>query len=86
MNRDVVGVFVAGQYFVPEVLQSLRGGDVIDVGASVSDSAIYFVLHGARRFIAVGPLPNAAKCAEENVNISGLAEYYWPLYAVHAAG
>jgi tRNA1(Val) A37 N6-methylase TrmN6 len=32
------------------------------------------VLHGARRFVALGPLPNAANCAEENVNISGLAE------------
>jgi FkbM family methyltransferase len=47
---------------------------VIDLGASVDDSAISFVLHGARRFIALGPLPNAANCAEENVNISGLAE------------
>jgi len=32
------------------------------------------MLHGARRFIVLGPLPNAANCAEENVNISGLAE------------
>jgi len=36
--------------------------------------AIYFVLHGAGKVIALEPLPNAAKCAEENVNISGLAE------------
>ncbi len=47
---------------------------MIDLGTSVDDSAIYFVLHGARRFIALGPLPNAANCAEENVNTSGLAE------------
>ena len=47
---------------------------MIDFGASVDDLAIYFVLHGARRFIALGPLPSAANCAEENVNISGLAE------------
>jgi len=33
-----------------------------------------FARHGARRFIALGPLPNAASCAEENVNISGLAD------------
>jgi len=69
-----VGIFVAGQCVVPEVLQSLRGRNVIDLGASVVDSAISFVLYGARRFIALGPLPNAANCAEENVNISGLAE------------
>ncbi|MFP3319488.1 MAG: hypothetical protein RXO24_02915 [Acidilobus sp.] len=33
-----------------------------------------FARHGARRFIALGPLPNAASCAEENVDISGLGE------------
>ena len=33
-----------------------------------------FARHGARRFIALGPLPNVASCAEENVNISGLAD------------
>jgi len=74
LNQDIVGVFVAGQYFVPEVLQRLRGRDVIDVGASVSDLAIHFVLQGARKVIALEPLPDAAKRAEENVNISGLAE------------
>ena len=47
---------------------------MIDLGASVDDSATYFVLHGARRFIALRPLPNAANYAEENVNISGLTE------------
>ena len=33
-----------------------------------------FARHGARTFIALGPLPNAASCAEENVNISGLTD------------
>jgi len=33
-----------------------------------------FARHGARRFIALGPLPSAASCAEENVNISGLTD------------
>jgi FkbM family methyltransferase len=47
---------------------------VIDFGASVDDLAIYFVLHGARKVIALGPLPSAANCAEENFNTSGLAE------------
>jgi hypothetical protein len=37
---------------------------VIDLEASVDDLAIYFVLHGARKVIALRPLPNAANCAE----------------------
>jgi len=65
---------MSGQYVVLEVLQSLRGRDVTDFWASVDYSAIYFVLHGARKVIALGPLPSAASCAEENVNISGLTE------------
>jgi len=44
------------------------------LGASFDDLAMYFVLHGARTFIALEPLPNAVSCAEENVNISGLTD------------
>jgi len=49
-----------GDYEVPEVLSGLRGRDVIDVGANAGDTALYFVLHGARKVIAVEPLPNVA--------------------------
>jgi len=66
--------FVGGDYEVPEVLSGLRGRDVIDVGASVGDTALYFVLNGARKVIAVEPLPNVAKCAEENVRLSGATD------------
>jgi FkbM family methyltransferase len=66
--------FVQGDYEVPEVLSGLRGRDVIDVGASVGDTALYFVLSGARKVIAVEPLPNVAKCAEENLRLSGATD------------
>ncbi|MFP3319320.1 MAG: FkbM family methyltransferase [Acidilobus sp.] len=66
--------FVRGDYEVPEVLSGLRGRDVIDVGASVGDTALYFVLNGARKVIAVEPLPNVAKCAEENVKLNGITD------------
>jgi hypothetical protein len=48
---------MSGQYVVLKVLQSLRGRDVTGFWASVGYSAIYFVLHGARKVIALGPLP-----------------------------
>jgi FkbM family methyltransferase len=66
--------FVRGDYEVPEVLSGLRGRDVIDVGASVGDTALYFVLNGARKVIAVEPLPNAARCAEENLKLNGVTD------------
>jgi len=68
------GVFIRGEYEIPEVLSGLRGREVVDVGANVGDSALYFVLNGARRVIAVEPLPNVARCAEENVRLSGAAD------------
>jgi len=67
-------VFVRGEYEIPEVLSGLRGRDVIDVGANVGDTALYFVLNGARKVIAVEPLPNVAKCAEENVRLSSATD------------
>jgi predicted methyltransferase len=71
---DVVTInetFAEGGYEVPEVLSGLRGRDVIDVGVNVGDTALYFILNGARRVIAVEPLPSVVKCAEENVRLSG---------------
>jgi len=56
------------------VLSGLRGRDVIDVGASVGDTALYFLLNGARKVIAVEPLPNVAKRAEENVKLNGVTD------------
>ena len=67
-------VFIKGEYEVPEVLSGLRGRDVIDVGANAGDSTLYFLLNGTRKVIAVEPLPNVAKCAEENVRLSGATD------------
>jgi len=64
------GVFTKGEYEISEVLSGLKGREVVDVGANVGDSALYFVLMGARKVIAVEPLPNVAKCAENNVRLS----------------
>ncbi|MFP3287030.1 MAG: FkbM family methyltransferase [Acidilobus sp.] len=67
-------IFEEGEYEVPEVLSGLKGREVVDVGANVGDSALYFVLNGARKVIAVEPLPNVARCAEENVRLSGATD------------
>jgi len=66
--------FVREDYGVPESLSGLRGRDVIDLGANVGDTALYFILHGARKVIAVEPLPNVARCAEENVRLSNVVD------------
>jgi len=49
--RSILEVFDYGEY---EPL-SVEGRVVVDVGAFVGDSAIYFALKGARRVIAIEP-------------------------------
>jgi len=71
---DITEIFAVGGYDVSEVLSGLKGREVIDVGASVGDSALYFLLNGARKVIAVEPLPKVARCAEENVRLSGATD------------
>ncbi len=71
---DIAEVFAVGLYEVPEVLSGLKGREVVDVGANVGDTALYFVINGARKVIVVEPLPNVARCAEKNVRLSGAAD------------
>ncbi|MFP3320709.1 MAG: FkbM family methyltransferase, partial [Acidilobus sp.] len=78
--------FVGGEYEVPEALSGLRGRDVIDVGANTGDTALYFVLNGARKVIAVEPLPNVARCAEENVRLSGATDKVKVINAALSSG
>jgi len=71
---DIAEIFAVNLYEVPEVLSGLRGREVIDVGANTGDTALYFILNGARKVIVVEPLPNIARCAEENVRLSGATD------------
>lgn len=50
-NGDLVGIFYLHEYDLIEV----AGKTVIDIGANIGDSSIYFVSKGARRVIAVEP-------------------------------
>jgi FkbM family methyltransferase len=78
--------FIKGEYEIPEVLSGLRGREAVDVGANIGDSALYFILHRARKVIAVEPLPNVARCAEENVRLSGATDKVRVLNAALSSG
>ncbi|MFP3287177.1 MAG: FkbM family methyltransferase [Acidilobus sp.] len=82
----LIEVFIRGEYEIPEVLSGLRGREVVDVGANIGDSALYFVLNGARKVIAVEPLPKVARCAEENVRLSGATDKVRVLNAALSSG
>jgi len=50
------------------------GREVVDIGANVGDSSIYFALKGARKVIGVEPLPNVYALAIENVKLNHLED------------
>ncbi|MFP3172451.1 MAG: FkbM family methyltransferase [Acidilobus sp.] len=83
---SLIEIFIEGEYDVSEVLSGLKGKEVVDVGASVGDSALYFLLNGARKVIAVEPLPKVARCAEENVRLSGATDKVKVLNAALSSG
>jgi len=70
-------VFDCGEY---ESL-GIEGRVVVDVGAYVGDSAIYFALKGAKRVIAVEPHPGAYTEMLDNIKLNNLENTITPVNA-----
>lgn len=77
MRDTILEVFELGEYSFVDV----RDKDVVDVGAYVGDSAIYFALRGARRVIAIEPHPGAYEEMLENIRLNNLEELIEPINA-----
>jgi len=54
---------------------------VIDVGAFIGDSAIYFALKGAKKVIALEPHPGAYAEMLENIRLNNLEDRIIPVNA-----
>ena len=65
VNGDLGAAF--GEYGSIPVL----GKDVLDVGASIGDSPIYFAISGAKRVIALEPVPQTYELAKFNIAGNG---------------
>lgn len=52
----------------------VRGKIVVDIGAAIGDTAIYFALNGAKHVYAFEPYPYTYKKALENIKLNGLEE------------
>lgn len=62
-NGDINGLFIYDQYSFLQV----RGETVLDIGANIGDSAIYFAMKGANKVIALEPFPSILSIAERNI-------------------
>jgi FkbM family methyltransferase len=69
-NGDVLGVFYKQEYSNLNVDNKL----VIDIGANIGDSAIYFAIKGAKEVIALEPYPSTFQSLKENVRVNGYAD------------
>ena len=60
---------------------NVEGMDVVDVGAFVGDSAVYFALRGAKRVIAVEPHPGAFAEMLGNIKLNNMENVIIPVNA-----
>jgi FkbM family methyltransferase len=68
-NGDILEIFVRKVYdFLP-----VEGKTVIDIGANIGDSCIYFALRNASKVIGIEPFPKNYRAAEKNIEVNGFA-------------
>ena len=73
-RENLAGIYECKEIFVDKVYGERFHGTVIDVGAFIGDSSIYFALNGAERVIALEPFPENFELAKENVKINNLED------------
>jgi FkbM family methyltransferase len=72
---DIMAVYVDRIYdWLP-----VEGRTVVDVGASIGDSALYFYARGARRVVALEPWPKNYHLLERNVRLNGAEDVITPV-------
>jgi FkbM family methyltransferase len=76
-NSMIYETFIKQQYSLVDVSEKV----VIDVGAYIGDSTIYFLLRGADRVIAIEPNPVAYQEMLENIRLNNLMDKVIPLNA-----
>jgi FkbM family methyltransferase len=71
VNGDFLGVFLAEQW---SYLLPVTDRTVIDIGANIGDTAIYFLLSGARRVVGVEPFRKSIESARINCRNNGYGD------------
>jgi FkbM family methyltransferase len=69
-NGNLIGIFLNKEYdFLP-----VDGKTVLDIGANIGDSCVYFALRGSSRIIAIEPFPRNYELAKKNIDINGFTD------------
>jgi FkbM family methyltransferase len=71
------------EVFNDEIYESdFKDKEVVDIGANVGDSAIWFALNGAKKVVAIEPLVDAYNEAKYNIQLNGLQD---KIFLINAA-
>ncbi len=69
-NGDVFNIFYEKEYrFLP-----VKDRVIIDIGANIADSSIYFAINGAKKVIALEPFPKNFEIARKNIAMNGFTD------------
>ena len=69
-NGDLFNIFHEQDYdFLP-----VKNRVVIDIGANIADSSIYFGMIGAKKVIALEPFPKNFEVAQKNITLNGFTD------------
>lgn len=69
INSDAFSVLLGSPYrYLP-----VEGKIIVDVGANIGDSSIYFALRGANKVIGLEPFPKNYETANKNIKLNGLS-------------
>ena len=71
---EALGTFLLVYYNEVYDDPHIKGSTIIDVGAFIGDTPIYFALKGAKRVVALEPMPLTYKICIENVKLNGLED------------
>jgi FkbM family methyltransferase len=69
-NGDIFDIFLKDTYGRLRV----KGKIVIDIGANIADSSLYFALKGAERVIAIEPFPINYEIAKRNIETNNFSD------------
>jgi len=69
-NGDIIGIFVDNVYQDLPV----KNKTVVDIGANIAGSAIYFALCGANKIIGIEPFPKNYELAQKNIKMNNFSD------------
>lgn len=77
LRLAIVEAFLANHWPLEEL--DLRGREILDIGAYVGDTALYFLARGARKVVAVEPHPIAYREMVENIELNSAKDKIIPI-------